>query len=1463
MTQEKDIPRFDQWASSDEGLAQAIKVAEDDVRTKKAHMDTAGARLEIAKTPPRFDQWAASTTAVTRLPLHKSRISRPEVKKPTAPQATDVYGRPVATGLIRGIIEHPQFGAQSDAQFRQALAQVQEEVHPKSRKGAAAALAKSSSIGLIIDPGNINQQVIAGRVLNKLSPGFAQTEEELINAEAAKRVEAQERTASQEVTTSRKAFGKLPSALRTYAAPTARFWGGAGRKLSTVISGFGVFPNTASEYLEHKAEVLSQGASLSPLDAEGKEIERGGFDIPLPTKNLPSLPANLHVPAEKIGAAALDMGYMVAEIVALKKATMTTANPGGWSLGRILATEAFLNTPELPAGQRAQEITHAYTMGSVLDMHWGRLTTAGIFGGTTGLQTGTNYLQGKTTGEDAALQTLMQGAFGYIMGSKQAKPTEAMPEPPKKLLGPHENFNALRQQAVNRLQKQLKVEKRRPALLDVTNPEAVSTRIAELNSGIERIQSELATAQKAKGTTGRIKGLQQTLVKRMAVMEHERNALLDPKLQKTFEGRTGVADVFDARQARKAGVLPEPPTDVQRAELNPEVWKGEESVPNTTARQRNADQIKADMIRQFEVLKAKGSKKTAAEKTQMGEIRRQLAESAGKRTAAKWADQGGFINLSEIAAALRALKAKLPDLSDTELRGILQKQRPELFHSVESGGVRFIGDGINWYRGHIAEDTKVSNGTVKRELDRKAKAAPNPTIVSTPITPKPVAVPTTAPKPIATDDIGVLSFPQTLEEAGHTGGSVKTYDIKHNPQTVVYANSVIRTKGLDLAVAELGNRTEGFTAEDVAIGSRAIQMYEQQGRIDKAVDVADLLSQRLRNAGQTSQAASLITRLSPDGILSYAARHLPKGTKLTEQQAKDLVSKAREAQRTEKVVDSRDTTVQDLQQVAKDLKDPVRKATARTAPLLKRLLEKGDMSNPATVGAAKLAKSGMGVEKWKTEMIAQFGEPIRSQLNDIYRESFKLYDAERKQMRQDQLLKSAMKRGATPETVQQEIYKMLDEVTARRRARDELRNLFNDLELTKWQRRARTAFDVAGIPHAIMTSWDLSFGLRQGKPVITSHPQIWAEAMARQVKALSNTEFERMVSELEADPDFGYAQRYGLDLTSLSLNSGGTSMRDLASRSEGFQTTMADKIPGVKRSEQAYSTAGDWIRMPWFKDYIAKARRAGLDPDNPEHASHFQYGAKTINMLTGRGDLGRLNQIAPILNRALFSSRFWASRVQMLKLPLDPRTYTKMPVQARREAMKTLMGFYALVGAQLLLAKSTGATVGTDPDKADFGQANWGPLHVDFSAGLRGHLRFAAHLTKAIGEQTIQGHKRPPHQQPLDVLGTYVRTKEAPLVSLAHDTLAGEDVTGQPSYLLGDPKRRPVGRFLSSAIVKRFSPIVLQDAKQAFELMKPGAAVMVIPLAVAGEGVQVYGGQKQLGPTAAKPRKSARTPAHP
>jgi hypothetical protein len=759
------------------------------------------------------------------------------------------------------------------------------------------------------------------------------------------------------------------------------------------------------------------------------------------------------------------------------------------------------------------------------------------------------------------------------------------------------------------------------------------------------------------------------------------------------------------------------------------------------------------------------------------------------------------------------------------------------------------------------------------------------------------------------------SFPKTAESMGYRGGTDRDYSVLTNETSLESARRRLTRLGASAAAAELA-QTENPGAEDSALGILLMQQFERTGQIGKAVAVASDLSRKLTHAGQFVQAASVITRLSPEGVLLHAQKTL-KGKPLAEEVAHTIVQQA-------KAITDAERLVAEIQRQRPDIFGPngeilprttatetkrdsgtpanTRKGTrSKVGKLQDRLAQmetdararmqaraaaaqtqvaaappkgqRGASVNPMTaaadlgdlviIGAAKLARKGITQAVWLAEMAKEASALTKKDLRRLYRESYELYERERRQFLQEARARGALRQmgvdAADPADVQRVINERLDAMTAARKARAELARTFQDLSAGRTVKILRGVRDVWGLTRALITSVDLSAGGRQGKMGLVSHPRAWLRGFARQFKALSKTQYERMVSEIQADPDYRYAVRFKLELTSVAKAETG----NMAAHEEVYQTELADKIPWLRISQQAYDTMLDTLRFGWFKAQLVKLRTAGIDLEDPENKEMLIHDTGLINKFTGRGGDARLRRIAPTANAFAFSVRFWASRLEVLALPLNPRMYgvgeKAYSKEARVDAWKTVFGFYGLVALQIALARLAGAQVSFDPedpdfvfnpDSADFLKVKFGPHHIDFSAGLQSHLRVAARLAKSFYLREFEHEK--PRTGPADIVGKYLRSKEEPNVALIHDLFfsdkkntengpRGTNYAGEPVYLTGKPGTGARERITSSAIAQRVLPIVLQDALAGWKLSAgPGSTTLALAASTLGEGVTTY-----------------------
>lgn len=382
-----------------------------------------------------------------------------------------------------------------------------------------------------------------------------------------------------------------------------------------------------------------------------------------------------------------------------------------------------------------------------------------------------------------------------------------------------------------------------------------------------------------------------------------------------------------------------------------------------------------------------------------------------------------------------------------------------------------------------------------------------------------------------------------------------------------------------------------------------------------------------------------------------------------------------------------------------------------------------------------------------------------------------------------------------------------------------------------WFEKMKGHFDnYLNLPRAMMATADLSAPLRQGV-VMISRPKQFGKAFGAMFKYFaSDKAYEGLNAEIQKKPIYKKMQEAGVQLTDLTNN--------LNAREEAFRSNLAEKLPAfgwlAKASNRAYSGFLNKLRADVFEDLYRKAEATGqfqIDPETklsrePQIAKDL---ADFVNAATGRGDLGKFERAAGLLNGVFFSPRLLASRLQIM----NPVTYVKMDKFVRQEALKTVLGSAAMGATVLTLAKMAGADVGTDPRSADFGKIKVGNTRYDIWGGFQQWIVGAFRLAtgKAISSATGKemrlgkGYKATTRW---DIIQRIFESKASPLASFVLGFLKGKDAQG-------DEFKVPV------EVAERFIPIIWQDVMDLSQ-DKGFVKSLGINLPEAfGVGVQTYG----------------------
>jgi hypothetical protein len=367
---------------------------------------------------------------------------------------------------------------------------------------------------------------------------------------------------------------------------------------------------------------------------------------------------------------------------------------------------------------------------------------------------------------------------------------------------------------------------------------------------------------------------------------------------------------------------------------------------------------------------------------------------------------------------------------------------------------------------------------------------------------------------------------------------------------------------------------------------------------------------------------------------------------------------------------------------------------------------------------------------------------------------------------------------------------------------------FTDAVL-KHQSLGKRLVDWANAPRALKSAIDMSAPLRQGLILSVGHPVKAAQAFGQMFKAFANEGGAQVVrDQIRNSPNAHLYKESGLYLA-----------KRLGSREENFLSRLAEKIPGVERSERAYETYLNKLRMDTFDSMVKDATTAtGKALSEGDHAAIADF----INKASGRGSLGALERSAPILNTVFFAPRFVASRFQILDPRVNGIAYTRLPKGARQHAVRSVVGTIGLITTTIGLAKLAGADVEDDVRSSDFGKIRVGNSRVDLWAGMLPTARLLGQIYTS--ERKTQDDKIK-HSTLGDTLLHATRGKFAPVPGVIADFATEKTYSGGQVTPMGE----------AAAL---FAPMFLQDLLDAYGDKKGHPELL--PLAFFGAGVSTY-----------------------
>jgi hypothetical protein len=384
---------------------------------------------------------------------------------------------------------------------------------------------------------------------------------------------------------------------------------------------------------------------------------------------------------------------------------------------------------------------------------------------------------------------------------------------------------------------------------------------------------------------------------------------------------------------------------------------------------------------------------------------------------------------------------------------------------------------------------------------------------------------------------------------------------------------------------------------------------------------------------------------------------------------------------------------------------------------------------------------------------------------------------------------------------------------------------------------------VANIPRTLMASMDFSAPLRQAVIATIGNPTLAFKGFGSMFKAAFNKGYmDEWFFDLENDPNYEIMKEAGLSIAD-------PNSPFLRAREEAFMSGYVEKVEGfigeklfgnknfgfVQGSERAYVMYLNKMRVDLFNKYAAALEQKGKTYDNSPDT--YKAIAKYVNNVTGRGNMGKAEEIAKFSNALFFSPRLIASRLSLM----NPYYIYKMPSDVRKIYVKDMASFIAtgltVIGMIYLAGggdEEDDIWVETDPRSSDFMKIRQGEKRWDIWGGFQQYVRtmvqyFSGEKKSPTTDEITELKEDAPYGETRGKLLTrFVRNKLAPIPSSIWDLTSGRNSVGEKVTFKDE-------------IISSVTPLLWQ---QVYEVAKAEGAVAAITIGVPsvfGVGTERYG----------------------
>jgi hypothetical protein len=430
--------------------------------------------------------------------------------------------------------------------------------------------------------------------------------------------------------------------------------------------------------------------------------------------------------------------------------------------------------------------------------------------------------------------------------------------------------------------------------------------------------------------------------------------------------------------------------------------------------------------------------------------------------------------------------------------------------------------------------------------------------------------------------------------------------------------------------------------------------------------------------------------------------------------------------------------------------------------------------------------------------------------------------------------------------------------TARRLTEDEYDQELRDLQVQKqliyekydeefykaeldtrptWQKYLDTALSLWDVSKSAVSGLDMSAPLRQGLFLVLSESpaktlsafKFMFEATFANItdEAAVGKRYEEWLAGVKSMPEYQVMKAAGLYLAEQTTK--GKAAEDAFANNLIYYTPFIERPVGgyslhlYKRSEVAYNAFLNYMRVAVFMDAVKSLGDLDAPITYNTHPEEFKAIAESINISTGRPNLGKMEAAAGYINKLLFSVRLVWSRFLYLftpfRAPFMPPAARKRDLIRYGRAMGSLAAISMLLYMWLDNDDDEDTFIELDP-RGKFLNVNINEnSSINFTGGLSQWMSFLSKLMTQKYKKATTGEVRRLGESPydpnfLDVIAQFVAGKAAPTPRVLLE------------YAMAQPNPEEEGKMitafgeeysLASSLGGLAVPLIIPDALKAGE----------------------------------------------